>query len=387
MTPWTRTTLVLAALLLPMACVVPEGGRGPGGGSTWTGLTEPTREVERLLGKGDLDGALRAVDRFMPRSRDPDERARLELSRATALAAQGKLLSALSAHQRAAAEAAPGSAMELRALEAWADTELRTGKSRQAGERYEALLARDGLSLDDERRLLASRALAAERAGDLATSRRALARLGGRADVLLAAARQRLSSLHRPRPEPSVRHAGPRSIPSDPRALVATIRRRGDWGARSLRGNHNLMTPIRAITVHHSAMPAPGRGQAGGQLRSIQRVHQDDQGWADIGYHFLIDPEGNVWEGRRLGVQGAHAGSSGANVGNIGVCLLGNFDIGSVPGAQARALDELLDALTDWFGLRCSDVWPHKHYKTSTACPGRDLDRLVSGYRSGRPIS
>ena len=48
-----------------------------------------------------------------------------------------------------------------------------------------------------------------------------------------------------------------------------------------------------------------------------------ERGWTDIGYHFVIDPAGTIYEGRDIRVRGAHV--EGANTGKVGLLLLGDF--------------------------------------------------------------
>ena len=46
-------------------------------------------------------------------------------------------------------------------------------------------------------------------------------------------------------------------------------------------------------------------------------------GWADVGYHYLVDKDGTIYEGRNIAIRGAH--TQGHNTGSAGVCLLGDF--------------------------------------------------------------
>jgi len=177
------------------------------------------------------------------------------------------------------------------------------------------------------------------------------------------------------------------SIPSDPRAILSAIRPRADWRARPIRGDYDPMTPITRATVHHSAMVsyAMAPSQAAAEVRGIQADHQAK--WADIGYHFLIDRAGGIWEGRQLRWQGAHEGV-GLNQGAIGICLLGNFELGSPPGAQLESLRSLLDACSSRFGLTAMDVKTHQEVRRDpTACPGRTLQTWVDGYRRQRGLA
>lgn len=75
---------------------------------------------------------------------------------------------------------------------------------------------------------------------------------------------------------------------------------------------------------------------------AIWRFHTEDRGWDDIGYNWLIDPNGNIYEGRGGGnnVVGAHF--CGKNTHTMGICLLGSFE-NTAPTIQAiNALEQLL---------------------------------------------
>ena len=156
---------------------------------------------------------------------------------------------------------------------------------------------------------------------------------------------------------------------------------RARWGARA--PSPRNLTPNRArwsyITVHHSAHEEAGttgssERDAIAALRAIQRSQMGGRGWGDIGYHFLIDPAGRIWEGRDLSWQGAHAGGSGGrnNVGNIGICLLGNFEIERPSQAAVKSLERLVADLQRRFAITNGGIKGHRDWK-GTACPGRHL--------------
>lgn len=135
------------------------------------------------------------------------------------------------------------------------------------------------------------------------------------------------------------------------------------------------------ITVHHSGEPGDAKAEPKELMRTFERNHKQ-RGWASIGYHFLITRDGRVFEGRPLRYQGAHAGGDN-NIGNVGVCLIGDYEHSQVPKAQREALIDVLDRLTQRYKLSRSSVYGHRNFKT-TDCPGRYLMRVVEDFRAGK---
>lgn len=184
------------------------------------------------------------------------------------------------------------------------------------------------------------------------------------------------------------------AAPAPASASLADVTR-AQWNAEKLRANHDPMAPPFRITVHHTAEPITSDALAAScsEVRHIQSMHLQ-QGWADVGYHFLIDRAGRVIEGRPLTAQGAHAGNSEVNRGNVGIALLGNFVAQPERGseyarpqtptaAQMQALDRLTDALIAKYGISPREVWAHDHFR-ETECPGPQLRGWADARRAGR---
>jgi N-acetyl-anhydromuramyl-L-alanine amidase AmpD len=164
------------------------------------------------------------------------------------------------------------------------------------------------------------------------------------------------------------------------------------WKAGPLKGVPDKMSSPRRITVHHSGGKAFGDSSAeatGKMIRSIQQNHQQERGWCDIGYHFIIDRGGRVWEGRPASQLGAHAGSISMNQANLGIVVLGNFDLQAPARAQLSSLERLLVVLCRRHGIRRTEVYGHgevrrKEGAGATECPGRLLSAWVEDFRRGR---
>ena len=100
-------------------------------------------------------------------------------------------------------------------------------------------------------------------------------------------------------------------------------------------------TDVSHLIVHHSATPNESNDWAA-VVRSFWNSHVNIRGWCDIGYNWLIDPNGVVYLGRGGGddVRGAHF--CGSNTGTMGVCVIGNFNIAPPTDAALSRLDSVL---------------------------------------------
>jgi hypothetical protein len=127
------------------------------------------------------------------------------------------------------------------------------------------------------------------------------------------------------------------------------------------------------IAIHHTNR---------GSLVNIERNHIS-RGFDGIGYHFIIDPLGNIFEGRPLEMRGDHVG--GANTGLIGIALMGNFEprflIGYSPSDyQIASLKTLTQTLQNMFSIPDSEVRGHGDFalpENPTVCPGGNLNNII----------
>jgi hypothetical protein len=164
---------------------------------------------------------------------------------------------------------------------------------------------------------------------------------------------------------------------------------RSQWGANErLRDKKSLRYfEVHAGFVHHTVNANNyTRAQVPGILRSIYAYHTRSRGWSDIGYNFLVDRFGRIWEGRYGGVDrpvvGAH--TLGYNDHAFAMSAIGNFEVRQ----PTRAMLEAYGALFAWkLSLHGVDASSAKQSvgsrkfpainghrdAGSTACPGRYL--------------
>ncbi|MDQ3066581.1 MAG: N-acetylmuramoyl-L-alanine amidase, partial [Actinomycetota bacterium] len=131
------------------------------------------------------------------------------------------------------------------------------------------------------------------------------------------------------------------------RAAAPAIVPRVGWMAdeKIRRGNPSIAPALRVALVHHTAgSNGYTAAQSPAIVKAIQLYHVKGNGWNDIGYNFLVDRFGTVFEGRHGGIErnvvGAHA--EGFNTGSVGVALLGQYGSLAVAASAREALARLL---------------------------------------------
>ncbi|MGH3317275.1 MAG: N-acetylmuramoyl-L-alanine amidase, partial [Nocardioidaceae bacterium] len=140
---------------------------------------------------------------------------------------------------------------------------------------------------------------------------------------------------------PAVRAAAGVSNPAGVRAPRPRIRTRRAWGANErLRSGRPSYGTVRAGFVHHT-VNANGyrRAQVPAIIRGIYAFHTQSNGWSDIGYNFLVDRFGRIWQGRfgdlRRNVIGAH--TLGYNHVSFAMSAIGNFETARPSAPMLRA--------------------------------------------------
>ena len=163
------------------------------------------------------------------------------------------------------------------------------------------------------------------------------------------------------RAETAVRKAANKGVAGVARLFTASgaarpsMVSRSQWGGdRHCRPRRSASTgTVKAVFVHHTAGSNRYSSSDGPSIvLGICRYHRDTNGWDDIGYNFLVDRYGRIYEGRAGGadraVVGAHA--QGWNAQSTGVANLGEFSNGGQTSAGLRAMDRLISWKLDVHG-------------------------------------
>ncbi|MGM8216842.1 N-acetylmuramoyl-L-alanine amidase [Bacillaceae bacterium W0354] len=157
---------------------------------------------------------------------------------------------------------------------------------------------------------------------------------------------------------------------------------RSGWGASSHSCSTRLST-INNLVIHHCATSnnsVDNRTEIQ-QQKYIQNLHQLDNGWCDMGYHYGIGKNGGILEGRLEHLMGAHVGGAGRNHDTLGVVVHGDYRSRTFTGTQRNALVRLLAWLCYKYNLSPSKITYHQALD-STACPGTNIINQISTIRS-----
>ena len=121
---------------------------------------------------------------------------------------------------------------------------------------------------------------------------------------------------------------------------------RAQWGANEKRGSAwpEVSAKLSAMYLHHTAgTNSYTKAQSASIVRGIYAFHTGGRGWPDIGYQFLVDRFGTIYQGRREAINdlpiGAQAG--GYNTATIGVSAMGNFQDGNPPAAMVASIEKV----------------------------------------------
>ena len=177
--------------------------------------------------------------------------------------------------------------------------------------------------------------------------------------------------------------------------LPVAVTTRAEWGAKA---SYMSWDPEYAraghVVVHHTAgTNSYSAGQSASIVRGIYYYHAVTLDWGDIGYNFLVDRFGTVFEGRSGSVAapagtmsiGAHA--RGVNTGTMGISMMGDYSTVSPSDAQLSSVGKMagwflkragISDVTGWAGLH---VWTTERYQAgSTISMPRILGHRDVGY-------
>ncbi len=152
---------------------------------------------------------------------------------------------------------------------------------------------------------------------------------------------------------------------------------------------------IKKFIVHHTGEYIDEKRNPKELMRAIYYFHTISRGWGDIGYNYVIDKQGNIYEGRAGGPQIVGAHTAYHNLSSIGISLMGNFNIEIPTKAQMDVLKLLIADHSNRFnvnpvgsqyflGMNSFNISGHKDVARKghgTACPGKNLHAMLPKLR------
>jgi uncharacterized lipoprotein YddW (UPF0748 family) len=163
-----------------------------------------------------------------------------------------------------------------------------------------------------------------------------------------------------------------------PEPTVNIVPRSG-WNANEPRP-YKQHVPVR-ITIHHEGSKFDITGDAPKHIKNVQVWGMGkDRNWTDIPYHFIIAPDGTIYEGRNAYTVGETATEYDPS-GHLLIMCMGNFEEQEVPQAQLTALTKMVAYACKKYNIPQETIASHKDHSSKTDCPGKNLYQyLQNGY-------
>ena len=162
--------------------------------------------------------------------------------------------------------------------------------------------------------------------------------------------------------------------PAAPRPAIVSAE---EWGSKPQPIPDSRKHTPKYVTIHHAGVLWTAKVTPDVFVRNMQSWGQRDKGWPDLAYHFLIAPDGRIFEGRPLTYE-PESNTKYALPGNIGVEMMGNFEAQRPDPRQIASCVKLTAWLCSEYDIDQSLIRGHKDAASGqTTCPGKDFDRYL----------
>lgn len=152
------------------------------------------------------------------------------------------------------------------------------------------------------------------------------------------------------------------------------------WGGTPADESRARRHTVDRITLHHAGVAFPRGKDPIAYMQNLQKWSRDTRNWLDLPYHYVIDLDGNIYEGRHI----AFAGDTNTEYDPAGHALIevvGNFEEVEPNQAQLDAVVRVMAMLAAKYRVPVEKIEGHKDHSRQTVCPGRNLYRyLENGY-------
>jgi N-acetyl-anhydromuramyl-L-alanine amidase AmpD len=156
-----------------------------------------------------------------------------------------------------------------------------------------------------------------------------------------------------------------------------------EWGAMEPKKRLIRIFPDKIIIHHHgfktkqTKVKTSERFRGKETIKYLQQVHMNKYGFVDIGFHFIIGPNGDIYEGRALDFAGCHCEHH--NNHSIGILIFGNFNSEKPNRAEIHSLFYLFKMLNKKYKhLKFPDCIFNHSDLNFTICPGHHLRNMIN---------
>ena len=148
---------------------------------------------------------------------------------------------------------------------------------------------------------------------------------------------------------------------------------RAEWGAGKSKAPKWWWRKPTEIVVHHTGVDYPGLTPR--QIMQRTRdFHVNTKGWTDIAYNFMLDPDGDLWEGR--GLKHRPGATKGQNHRTMAVCVMGNYSEQFFSLQLQQSLATTIQAVK-FTHHRINTVSAHSRW-AATDCPGMNIRKYLA---------
>lgn len=153
---------------------------------------------------------------------------------------------------------------------------------------------------------------------------------------------------------------------------------RDDWGSEPQPLPDSKKHKPKYVTIHHAGVDyKPGTDPAK-FVKNMQSWGQKDKNWPDLPYHFLIAPDGRIFEARDMAYE-PDTNTRYPLQGHIGVEMMGNFETQRVSPQQLESCVRLIAWICQEKNIDVANIATHKDVaKGQTTCPGKDFYRYMT---------
>jgi hypothetical protein len=153
------------------------------------------------------------------------------------------------------------------------------------------------------------------------------------------------------------------------------------WGSDPLPLPDDRKHTPKFITIHHAGVEWKAGSDPYVKVSNLQAwgkktVEEGGKDWPDLPYHYLISPNGRIFEGRPVGYE-PETNTNYDVHGHIGIQLFGNFETQRVSPQQVASVAHLVAWLSQEHGVDDALISGHRDVAEDTSCPGADFYRYL----------